>query len=42
MGISNNVDKEDDLYDDMIWLICENCGCVQLKNLIEQKILLID
>jgi hypothetical protein len=39
MGISDKKEPSDDIYSDMIWVICKSCGCVQLKNLIDLSIL---
>ncbi len=39
MGVSDNIDVDNDIVSDMVWLICETCGCVQLKNLIDLSII---
>jgi len=39
MGVSTNADKKNDLYADMLWASCTNCGLVQLINLIDLEIL---
>lgn len=35
----DNNDISSDIYDNQNWLVCNNCGCVQLKNLINPDIL---
>lgn len=38
MGVSdNNIDN--DVFSDMIWVICKNCGCIQLEKLIDLSVL---
>jgi hypothetical protein len=39
MGVSDNAVVDDDIYNDMIWAICKDCGCVQLKYLVDLSIL---
>lgn len=36
MGISNH---DEDTFQDMIWSVCESCGCVQLLELIDPEVL---
>lgn len=39
MGVSNNENVTDDMFADMIWMVCKACGCIQLKNLIDLSII---
>lgn len=39
MGVSEHDRIDEDIYEDMTWVICKNCGCIQLKTLIDLDIL---
>lgn len=39
MGVSDNDIIAHDICKDMVWIICEECGCIQLKGLVELSIL---
>ena len=39
MGVSDNININDDIMSDMIWVICKVCGCIQLKNLVDLSII---
>ncbi len=39
MGVSDNISISDDVFEDMVWAVCEGCGCIQLKDLVDLSIL---
>jgi len=39
MGVSENLEYQTDLCEDMVYTACVTCGCIQLQNLIDPNIL---
>ncbi len=39
MGVSDNTSIDEDIFEDMVWVICEGCGCIQLEMLVDLSIL---
>lgn len=39
MGVSDNASSDDDVFATMVWCMCKECGCIQLKGLVDLDIL---